>query len=207
MPTEVLLVGAGGHAKVVIEALLSGGSVPFVCDQNKALLGELILGQFTIQALDQWPSLPCNFHICIGNSDVREALSATAVAHGKMPYSIVHPAAVVSSFASVGAGSFVAANATVAAEAVIGEHCIINHAAVVDHDSHVGSFSHIAPNATLCGGVSLGQGCTVGAGATILPGVSIGDRVVVGAGSVVSADIEGHQVVCGVPARYLKAHE
>jgi sugar O-acyltransferase (sialic acid O-acetyltransferase NeuD family) len=203
MHTELLIIGAGGHSKVVIEAIRVNDELCriMVADHDMAKQGEKLLGNYVIRALHNWSSLPDSFHIAIGKNEIRKQLAVKGLDQGKEFFSIIHKRACVSDSCNIGNGSFIAANAILAAESKVERGCIINHAAVVDHDCVIGAFSHVAPNATLGGGVQVGEECLIGAGAIILPLVNIGSGVTVGAGAVVTNDIEDNQIVVGVPAR------
>lgn len=204
MPIECLLfVGAGGHAKVVFDAIraLDPRVRLVMCDDNPALAGRDFFG-VTIQSPIDWTHEHCrNFHVAIGDNQTRERCSKKGQGAQLGAFTIAHPHSTVSSHARVGAGSFVAARAVVAPGADVGEGVIVNHGAVVDHDCRVGDFSHVAPQAALGGSVSIGRGVVVGAGAVILPGLRIGDYTVIGAGAVVVRDVAPGVVVTGVPAR------
>jgi len=206
MPTELLIIGASGHAKVVIEAVQADRSTCDirVTDQDVIKAGKKLLKIFSIELLDDWKNLPKQFHVAIGDNNSRRALVELATEHDKEYVTIVHPDSSVSITASLGEGSFVAARSVVSAEVLIGDGCIINHGAIVDHDCRIGSYSHIAPNATLGGGAVIGEGCMVGAGATILPQITIGQNSVIGAGAVVTSDIPENQTVMGVPGKCIK---
>lgn len=205
MPTKLLyLIGAGGHAKVVLDALLSSDALAYdvrVRDGAQQLQGQRLLGYpIEVPAVaEEMQGRP--FHLAIGSGQARRRLFAALLDIKALPLSIVHPASSVSRFARIGDGSFLAAHSVVAAAASLGHSVIINHGAVVDHDCVVGDFSHIAPNAALSGGVVVGAGVLVGAGAKVLPGLSIGDGAVVGAGAVVTANINAGETWVGVPAR------
>lgn len=206
MPIELLLVGSGGHAKVVTEAAESSLTDLniVVSDQSPDKVGQTFLDKYPVRPLDDW-IVKCDcFHIAIGNNRARRELSLVLEGDGKTPVTISHPASTVSGSASIGTGVFIAAGAVVGAEASIGEGVILNHNAVVDHDSHIGAFSHVAPGVTICGGVEVGSMALIGAGAVLLPSVKIGCNVTIGAGSVVACDIpDGHTVV-GVPGKIVK---
>lgn len=207
MSTETIhLIGAGGQAAVVIDALLAGGTNAqsiAVWTQDPPASGAMILGVSVRQLvdLDQIAGQPV--HVAIGHNATRQCLVYDLTARGARPYSIIHPSATISVHAVVGMGTFVAAGAIVAPRATIGLGAILNHNAVVDHDCVLGDFVHVAPGATLGGGVTLADTVLIGAGANILPLRKVGTSTVVGAGAVVTADIGDHLVYTGVPAAAL----
>lgn len=205
MPIKLIyLIGAGGHGKVVLDALLSNNEHSYklcVRDGANELKGTDLL-EYPIQVPAITPEMEGQlFHLAIGNCQARKRLFGVLCAMSALPLSVFHAASCVSSYARIGEGSFLAAQSVVAPAADIGRSVIINHGAVVDHDCVVGDFSHIAPNATLGGGVNLGSGVFVGAGANILPGLLIGDEAVIGAGSVVTANVNAGETWVGVPAK------
>ena len=173
-------------------------------DDNAALHGCLMLGRPVLGAASEVVRVGSHFHVAVGNNRAREMIHQRTAAAGGTPFTVVHPAACVSSHASIGEGSFIAARAVVAPVASIGAGVIVNHNAVVDHDCLVGDFTHIAPGATLAGGVRVGRRVLVGAGANVLPGIVIGDGAVIGAGAVVAADVPPEAIMVGIPARILK---
>lgn len=200
---SIFLIGAGGHGKVVLDALLQNAverATLHVSDDDAALSEKQILGcPIAIPAIRQ-DMAGGSFHLAIGNAAIRQKWHGQLVAAANRPLTVVHPGALVSRFAIIGAGSFVAAGAIIAPGAEIGESVIVNHGAVVDHDCRVGAFSHIAPNATLAGAVMVGTRVLIGAGANILPNLKIGDDAVIGAGAVVLKDIAAGEVYAGIPA-------
>jgi sugar O-acyltransferase (sialic acid O-acetyltransferase NeuD family) len=204
MPTSrVILIGAGGHAKVVYDALQRSGE-PIeveVRDDDERLDGSQLLDCRITTPAGGLEGLTGAVHVAIGDNRARSRVCRQLRQSGTRLWSVIHPEAVVSPHARLGAGVFLAAGAIVAPAAVVGEAVIVNHGAVVDHDCQVGAWAHVAPRATLGGGVRVGEGALVGAAAVVLPGVSIGDWVVIGAGAVVTRDVEDGQTVVGVPAR------
>ena len=194
---KIYIYGAGGHGKVVWDAL-----------QKSSLKCE---GFIDDQDLNQWIDLPVfassflndiddiELHIAIGNSKVREEI-AKKFKNFKF-VSIYHPDAIISSRAKIEVGTFLAAGSIIGPDASVGKYTIVNHHAVIDHDCSIGDFCHIAPHASLGGGVKVGQGVLIGAGAIVLPGISIADYVTVGAGSIVTHDIASGITVVGNPAR------
>jgi sugar O-acyltransferase (sialic acid O-acetyltransferase NeuD family) len=202
----IFIIGAGGHAKVVIDALLAGGVARArlrVSDNAAALAGSTLLGIAVEQPAVRPEMRDGQFHVAIGNADARRRLHQELAALGARPLAVIHPRAVVSGAAELGAAVFVAANAIVAPGAALAQGVIVNHGAVVDHDCRVGPFSHVAPNATLGGAVVLGAQVLVGAGANVLPGRHVGDNAVLGAGAVVINNVPAARTCVGVPAVFL----
>ncbi|MGB9110735.1 MAG: acetyltransferase [Telluria sp.] len=199
----IYIVGAGGHAKVVADALLlsgvSGDRIRLT-DGDERLAGTRVLDwTVTVPAVRDDMRNAC-FHVAIGHAGIRAKLHAQLLALGGRPVTIVHPRATVSSHATLGQGVFVAAHAIVGPSARLGDGVIVNHSAVVDHDCEVGRFSHIAPTAALAGAVQIGEAVLVGAGAKLLPSVHVGNRAIIGAGAVVLEDVPAAQTFVGVPA-------
>lgn len=194
------LYGAGGHSKVVLDAMQITGvdCTGFVDDKdNSAWLG---LPVFKIDSLLNEEAV--YLHIAIGDCKTREDIAAK-LTHVNF-FNVAHPAAILAKMAQIGLGTFLAANSIVAAGARVGNHCIINHAAVVDHDCIVGDFCHISPQSCLGGGVKLGKGVLIGAGAIVLPNLVIADYAIIGAGAVVIKNVAAGVTVVGNPANLIK---
>lgn len=204
MPTErIHLIGAGGHARVVIDALLRLGRprrAIALWTESSEQVGTSFAG-LTIALLDLGALAGEAFHVCIGNNQARGRIHRALEQVGGLATTIVHPAAIPALDAEIAAGSFLAAGAIVGPNASIGLSCIINHGAIVDHDCIVRDFAHIAPGATLGGAVRIDTGVLVGAGANILPGKCVAERSTVGAGAVVITNVPAASVVVGVPAK------
>lgn len=202
--STLLVLGAGGHGRVVADAAVSQGLWRSVnaTDRDPARCeGELLPG-VPLSPLQACLASASAVHVAIGGAAARQA-EAAALESGRL-VSVTHPRASVSTHAQIGAGCFIAAQAVVAAGARLGVSVIVNHGAVVDHDCEVGSFTHIAPRCALGGAARVGSRVMLGTGTCVLPGVRICDDVVTGAGAVVHRDITLPGVYVGVPARRIK---
>ncbi len=207
MHTEIVVVGAGGHAGVVVDALeLSITDAIFrIVDADQTKVGGLLLDH-VIQGMPLWDTVPhSRVHIAIGTNVTRAKVAQDVIRGGHDMFTVVHSKSTVSRYSDIGPGCFIAASSVIGAGAKLGGGVIVNHGAVVDHDCHIGGFSHISPNATLGGGVIVGERVLVGAGATVLPGVAVGDDVVIGAGAVVTHDLQEQGCTyVGVPAKRVR---
>lgn len=203
---QVVLVGGGGHAKVVFDAATRAGLQieGFLDDRVDAPLRELDVPH--LGRIRSWRECGSDtrFMPAIGDNATRCAL-LLGMLDGRDPEclaTVIHPAAIISRHdVSIGPGTFIGPGAIVNPGATIGAGVIINSGAIVEHDSVVGDWSHIAPGAALCGAVRTGTHVLVGLGSRVLPGRNIGDGAVVGAGAVVTRDVLDRTTVCGNPAR------
>lgn len=193
------IYGAGGHGKVVLDAMQLGliDCSGFIDDRDLGVHASLQV----YSTLDIDGNSDAYIHLAIGNCKTREHLAN--ILERFSFFSVVHPNAVVARTSKIGEGSFLAALSIIAPDASVGCHCIINHSAVIDHDCHVDDFVHLAPHVALGGGVKVGKGVLVGSGAIVLPGLQIGDYAVIGAGAVVTKNVTSGTTVAGNPARIL----
>lgn len=196
----IAIIGAGGHAKVVLDALLTVSSKCVVFDENDQQVGRKLCDLYTIQKLQEGMKLD-KAHIAVGDNQTRQSL---ALRWARSLYTVVHPRSVVSRYAQILPGTLVTANAIVGPNSSIGQGCILNHNCVVDHDCMVGDWVHIAPGAVLGGGCKIGDFALIGAGAVVMRGVSIGNRAIVSPGAVVTKDVPDECVV-GIPAQGIAA--
>lgn len=200
---DVIIIGTGGHAKVVADIVMRcGDSIRGFLTSDKGM--DSFLGLPVLGAEEDFINYPdCAFVIAIGDGEARARISA--MMDGVDWYTAVHPAAVVSPLeTSIAEGSVVMARAVINPFASVGRHCIINTAAVVEHDNTVGDFSHISVGTVLAGRVKVGKNCFVGVGAAVSSGVSVCDGCTVGAGAAVVKDITEPGIYAGVPARKIK---
>ncbi len=202
MSAGVLVVGAGGHGRVVVATLQAAGvAVAGILDDVAGapdVLGVPVLGPVAMLAGHDGLAV-----LGIGSNRVRQRL--VAAFPGVAWATAVHPSAVVHGSVAVGPGTVVFAGAVVQPGAVLGAHAIVNTAATVDHDCRIGDFAHLAPGVHLSGDVRIGEGTLLGVGACAAPGTSVGAWSVVGAGGVVVHDVPAGVTAVGVPARPRRA--
>lgn len=204
MSERVIVIGAGGHGKVVADIVLkSGDTLLGFLDDNETLPSD-IAGIPVLGKIGEYVKFfDAAFVIAVGNSAAREKISQQL--NGVRWYTAIHPCAVVSAIdVQLGMGSVVMANAVINPSARIGKHCIINTAAVVEHDDRIGDFAHVSVGAKLGGTVSIGGHTWVGIGATVSNNVSVIGHCMLGAGAVVIQDIKESGTYVGVPARKIK---
>jgi UDP-perosamine 4-acetyltransferase len=207
----LIILGAGGHAKVLIAALMSGpakilGIAERVgCDKTGDVLGIPIIGDddSVLQYSPQDVQL-INGLGMVTSMESRQELFEKFVALGYHFATVLHATAVTYTDVHLGEGVQVMAGVVIQPGTVVGDNSILNTHASVDHDCLIANHVHIAPGATLSGGVRVGAGTLIGAGAVVIQGIEIGSRCIVAAGAVVIHDVAAHTRVAGVPARIMK---
>jgi sugar O-acyltransferase (sialic acid O-acetyltransferase NeuD family) len=201
--SRLLIVGAGGHGRVVADAALCTGlwSEIVASDRDPLRTAGLLIPGVILMPIAGAAGGRVAVHVAVGNAADREK---EAMAFAAALATVVHPKAAVSGHTQVSAGCFIAAQAVIAPNARLGRCVIVNHGAVIDHDATVGDYSHIGPLSALGGGARIGRRVLVGAGARVLPGVSVADDALVGAGAVVCDDLPEAGTYVGVPARRIK---
>lgn len=201
----LIVIGGGGHSRVVIDAALASGlAVAGVLDPGLPA-GALLDGVPVLGGdgrLDEPAFVAAHdFVVALGEAMDRRRLSLLIVErHGHLGR-VVHPSAVISEGASLNDGTVILAGVVVNTGAVVGRYCILNSRSLIEHDCLLADGCHVAPGAVLAGGVRCGEDAFIGPGATVVKGIAIGARAMVGAGAVVLADVGDGERVAGVPAR------
>jgi sugar O-acyltransferase (sialic acid O-acetyltransferase NeuD family) len=198
--TSLLVIGSGGHAKVVISTALAAGlEIAGILDDNPQRWGQSVLNAVIdgpISKANEWRGSPAI--IAVGDGSVRRRIARsldliwTAVVH---PFSFVDPTV------HLGEGTVVAAGAVIQPGAIVGDHCVVNTGATIDHDCRLGSFVTTGPGVHLAGNVSIGDEALLGVGCCARPGSRVGAGTIVGAGAVIIGDLPAGAIAYGAPAR------
>ena len=203
-PPRVVIIGAGGHAKVVIEALRAAGFPPplGLVDPHPPtpeVLGLPVLGGDELLEHLRAEGAEAAV-VALGGNALRQRVGERLAALGYALPAVVHPAAQLSPSALVGEGAVIMARACLGPDSRVGRLAIVNTNAVVEHDNLLGPAAHVAPGCALAGNVTVGERALVGVGSAVRPGITIGADAVVGAGSAVVRDVAPVARVGGAPA-------
>lgn len=205
MPKDVIIIGAGGHARVIADIITKSNDnvIGFLDDnlslqEKKIYLDKKVIG--TTKDINKYKNN--YFVIGIGNNNIRENISND---HDLKWYTAIHPSAIIANEVSIEVGSVIMAGSIINTGTKIGKHCIINTRSSLDHDNIIENYVHISPGATLAGTVHIKEKTWICAGATIINNITIAKNNIIGAGSVVIKDINKEDsIYVGVPARKIK---
>lgn len=208
----ILVAGASGHAKVVLDVLARAGGVRVVGLLGREPRGTI--GPFGLRVLgttDEVEGIARTHGIAgvalgIGDNDARErvALAMRAAAPTLALVSAIHPSAVIAEDVTIGSGTAIMAGAVVNPGTVIGVGCVLNTRASLDHDCVLGDFASLAPGAITGGDCHIGSRAWIGIGAVVVQGRRIGNDALIGAGATVLEDVGACEVRVGTPARVLR---
>ncbi len=201
---RLIIVGAGGHGKVIADIALKNGyeDISFVDDNTTGYCLEFpVVG--TSDSLESLNDQKTDFVIAIGNNQIRKRIAEN---HEVNWVKLIHPSAQIAYGVEIEEGTVIMAGAIINPDTKVGRHCIINSCAVIEHDNQLGDFVHVSPNAALGGTVHVGSLTHIGIGAIVKNNISIDEKVVVGAGAVVVKNVEEECTVVGVPATKMAKH-
>lgn len=212
---NILIIGGGGMAKEIIDALQCGDRFqPVGIVDDHLPVGQLVLDLPVVGCCDDLNRLldeyqTRNIIVAIGDNFVRSKVAdrlKQAVPDTHFP-AIAHPEAIVARSAQLDEGVFIAPGAVASADCRLGACSYLAIGAIVCHDSIVGRASTVGPGATLGGNVTVGRFTNVSLGASVIHGITIGEHTVVGAGSTVVRDLPDRVVAYGSPARVVRTRE
>lgn len=206
MSQSVYILGAGGHAKVVIDALLANNmEITGILDGRREV-GSRVL-DVPIVGDDQYLEGISPFDVCLVNGvganpqvSRRQRLFISMKNRGFQFCSITHPTAIIAKEVQMMEGCQVMAGVVLQAGAVLERNVVINSRASVDHDCLVSAHAFVGPGVVLCGDVVVGKSAFIGAGSVVLPGVKIGKSAIIGAGAVVTKNVLSQSIMVGNPA-------
>lgn len=210
MHKKVVIIGAGGHAKVIADIIQKSGDIVYGFLDDNFEKGTIILNNENLKVIGDLnsrftlpitkPDLELEFVIAIGDNYKRKEIAETKIPNIKY-YTAIHPSAIIGSDTEIAEGSVVMANSIINPSTKIGKHCIINTGAIIEHDNTIENYVHISPNATLCGTVKVGECTHIGAGAIIKNNTNITYNCIIGAGATVVNDINEKGTYIGIPAK------
>jgi sugar O-acyltransferase (sialic acid O-acetyltransferase NeuD family) len=205
--TDLIVLGAGDHAKVVMATVEAQGKYTIVglLDDDPSKQGTTVYGREVLGGSELLVDFSergvTNVIVAVGDNADRASLAKLAVNAGFDLATAIHPTAIILKGSAVGAGSVLLPNAYVGADSILGEGVLLSVGSLVAHDCEVGSWAQFCPGARLGGHVQVGDYSLIGLGASVLPGVSVGRQVVVGANAAVIGEIPDFATAVGVPAR------
>lgn len=206
MKSKLLIIGAGGHGKVVADIALKMNKwkeILFLDDNEniRTPIGMEVIGKTrdVFEYMDDF-----DFFIGIGNNSIREGIQSKLEAEGVNLPTLIHPSAVIGEQVELAAGTIVMAGCVINCCAKIGKGCIINTSSTIEHDNLIEDYVHISPGVNLAGTVNIGKGTWLGIGSTVSNNINITSSCNIGAGAIVIKDITEAGTYVGVPARRVK---
>lgn len=209
---NIIVFGASGHAKVVIDIIEKEnkynivGLIDTFKPKNYSILGYKILG-----TEDDLPLLMKQHQfkagiIAIGDNWIRKKMydKIVSIVPNFKFISAIHPNAVIGKNTKIGKGTVIMPGAIVNIDTRVGDFCILNTKSSLDHDCVIRKFSSLAPDATVGGNVNIGAYSAICLGARVIQDITIGKHSVIGAAAMVNRDIEDYKMAFGVPAKVVK---
>lgn len=212
---QIILIGGGGHCKVVINAIRLDnqyeitGIIDLKEKTGNTIAGVPVIGDDT----DLIKYISKGIKLCFitvgstGNPSLRIKLFNNAKKTGLIFPNIIHPRAIISDSVDMGEGNFIGPGVIINPDAKVGDGCIINTGAIIEHDCKINDFVHIAPGVTLSGGVEIGKNSHIGTGTSVIQYLTIGENTIIGAGSTVVKNIGDNMVAYGNPSKVIRRNK
>lgn len=205
---KILVVGAGGHARVIVDILRQNDEYEVAglidSDASKSFWGIPVLGgDNDLTKICQMGEIKYAF-VALGDGRLREKVTKKVLSAGFKLVNVVSQNAIVSKHVQLKKGIAIMPGAVINADVKIENGCIINTNSSVDHEGYIGEYTHIAPGCAISGKVRIGKHCLLGTGSRVIDQVYIGDDTIVGAGAVVVRNLQGSCTAVGVPAKIIK---
>lgn len=203
MIKKLMIIGAGGHAKVCLDIAKRIGSwteIDFIDDK---LYGELVNGTNVIGTLNMISKFKNthNFIVAIGDNSIRLEIFNFLENNNYKITTLLDPSSIISLNSVIGCGTVIMPNVVINTNTIVGKNCIVNTGSIIEHDCVVGNHVHISPNSTICGTTTISQEVWIGSGSTVINNLKICSKVIIGAGSLVLSDIETRGVYYGSPVK------
>jgi sugar O-acyltransferase (sialic acid O-acetyltransferase NeuD family) len=203
MKRKLLIIGAGGHGKVVADVALNmkkWEQIAFLDDGkcSQHVMGIEVIGVVSdaVKYIEE-----CDLFVAIGNNSTRANIQELLEDAGASLPILIHPNAIIGEEVELAPGTVVMAGAVINCCTKIGKGCIINTGATVDHDNYISDFVHISPGAHTAGNVIIGHGTWLGIGSIVSNNVTVVSNCTIGAAALVIKDLEEEGTYIGVPAR------
>ncbi len=207
---DIVLIGAGGHGRVVLDIIRSAGihnPIGFIDAEpqltGKSVGGIPVLGEANLLAKLRSQKIKGAI-ISIGDNSTRKSYARKLLDDGFELVNAIHPRSIVSPTAILGKNVVVAAGAIIGTDTQVADSAIINSGAVIGHECEIGEVCHVCPTAALAGRVRIGEEAFIGLGCKIIQCMQIGSKSIVGAGAVVIEDVPDGATAVGIPARIIK---
>jgi|SRR5579872_405365 len=199
--SNIIILGAGGHAKVVLSSILAMGyAIEGLLDDDSRLWNKKILGYPVLGPITQLNGKPGQSAVMgIGDNVIRKKI---VLGYPDVNWqTIIHPTVLKDPSAKIGKGTVIFAGVIIQPDVLVGEHCIINTGATIDHDCILEDYAHLGPGVNLAGGVQIGEGSTMGINSSVIPYKNVGAWSTIGGGSIVVNHLPSHIVALGIPAK------
>ncbi|MBG9989137.1 acetyltransferase [Aerococcaceae bacterium DSM 111176] len=202
MSDTLVMLGAGGHAKVCYDIALAMEQwhEVIILDDNQENDYFTISGPIS----DYINYDDADFFIAIGSNEVRKKFILDLIAQNLSIATLIHPSVIIGSKVQIGQGSVLMPGVIVNAKTQIGQGCIINTATTIDHDCQIDDYVHLSPGVHLSGTVSIGESSWIGTGTSVINNINITSQVIIGAGATVINDINHVGTYVGVPIEKVK---